>query len=43
MTTGRSLVELIEHTPDMPWLSRAACGELDLDQLDLLCSKLGVA
>ena len=41
MTTGRSLDELIEHTPDMPWLSRAACGELDLDQLDLFFVEAG--
>ena len=41
MTNGRSLDELIEHTPDMPWLSRAACGELDLDQLDLFFVEAG--
>lgn len=31
----RPLDELIENTPDLPWLQQAACGDLALEQLDL--------
>ena len=41
MASGRSLDELIEHTPDLPWLVRAACGELELDQLELFFVEAG--
>ena len=35
MTIVRPLDELIEHTPDLPWLDQAACADLELDQLNL--------
>ena len=35
MVTARPLDELIEHTPVLPWLDGAACGDLELEQLDL--------
>lgn len=35
MATARPLDELIENTPELPWLEFAACGEFDVDQLDL--------
>jgi WhiB family transcriptional regulator, redox-sensing transcriptional regulator len=35
MPQTRPLDELIEHTPDLPWLEQAACGDLELDQLEL--------
>ncbi len=41
MPNGRSLDALIEHTPDLPWLRQAACGELDLEQLDLFFVEAG--
>ncbi len=41
MASGRSLDELIDRTPDLPWLTRAACGDLELDQLDLFFVEAG--
>lgn len=41
MANGRSLDELIEHTPDLPWLVRAACSELELEQLELFFVEAG--
>lgn len=41
MTPARPLDELIEHTPDLPWLDHAACGELELEQLDLFFVEAG--
>jgi Transcription factor WhiB len=35
MAAARPLDELIENTPELPWLENAACGDLDLSQLDL--------
>ncbi len=35
MAIVRPLDELIENTPDMPWLEQASCGDLPLEQLDL--------
>ena len=31
MAAARPLDELIEHTPELPWLEQAACGDLELD------------
>jgi len=41
MTTHRPLDDLIDGTPDMPWLDLAACSELGLDQLDLFFVEAG--
>jgi hypothetical protein len=41
MPAARPLDELIEHTPDLPWLEQAACGDLELDQLDLFFVEAG--
>ncbi|MEI6495040.1 MAG: WhiB family transcriptional regulator [Actinomycetota bacterium] len=41
MAPGRSLDELIDRTPDLPWLTKAACGDLELDQLDLFFVEAG--
>ena len=41
MTTLRPLDDLIERTPDLPWLEQAACGELDLHELDLFFVEAG--
>ena len=35
MSTDHDLAPLIENTPELTWLNDAACGGLDLDQLDL--------
>ena len=35
------LDELIERTPDLPWLDDAACGDLELEQLDLFFVEAG--
>lgn len=41
MSSTRPLDELIEHAPELPWLDDAACGELELDQLDLFFVEAG--
>ena len=41
MGVSRPLDELIERTPDLPWLDRASCGELELHQLDLFFVEAG--
>ncbi len=41
MAVARPLDELIEHTPELPWLDDAACGEFDTDQLDLFFVEAG--
>ncbi len=41
MAVARPLDELIEHTPELPWLDDAACGELDTEQLDLFFVEAG--
>ena len=41
MGVSRPLDELIERTPDLPWLERASCGELELHQLDLFFVEAG--
>ncbi|MFN6120236.1 MAG: WhiB family transcriptional regulator [Actinomycetes bacterium] len=41
MAATRPLDELIEHTPELPWLEHAACGDLELDQLDLFFVEAG--
>lgn len=41
MGVSRPLDELIERTPDLPWLEQAACGELELHQLDLFFVEAG--
>ncbi len=41
MAGTRSIDELIEHAPELPWLDQAACGDLELDQLDLFFVEAG--
>ncbi len=41
MGISNSLDELIERSPDLPWLDRASCGELELHQLDLFFVEAG--
>ena len=41
MAAARPLDELIENTPELPWLDDAACGELELEQLDLFFVEAG--
>ena len=41
MTTARPLDELIENTPELPWLEFAACGDLGIEQLDLFFVEAG--
>ena len=41
MAAARPLDELIEHTPELPWLDEAACGDLELEQLDLFFVEAG--
>jgi hypothetical protein len=41
MPIHRPLDELIEHAPDLPWLERAACADMPLDQLDLFFVEAG--
>jgi hypothetical protein len=41
MATARPLDELIENTPELPWLEFAACGDLEIDQLDLFFVEAG--
>lgn len=36
-----SLDELIERSPDLPWLDDAACGDLGIEQLDLFFVEAG--
>ena len=35
MSNTQDLAPLIEAAPELSWLQRAACSELDLDRLDL--------
>ncbi len=41
MAATRPLDELIENTPDLPWLEQAACGDLELAHLDLFFVEAG--
>ncbi len=41
MAAARPLDELIENTPELPWLDDAACGDLELAQLDLFFVEAG--
>jgi Transcription factor WhiB len=41
MAAARPLDELIEHTPELPWLDDAACGDLELGRLDLFFVEAG--
>ncbi len=41
MAAARPLDELIEHTPELPWLDDAACGDLDIARLDLFFVEAG--
>jgi hypothetical protein len=41
MGISRPLDELIERTPELPWLDQASCGELELHQLDLFFVEAG--
>jgi len=41
MATARPLDELIENTPELPWLEFAACSDLEIDQLDLFFVEAG--
>jgi len=36
-----TLDEFIDRTPELPWLEQAACGDLELDQLDLFFVEAG--
>ena len=35
MSTTTDLANIIEHSPELRWLDRAACAGLDIEQLDL--------
>lgn len=39
--TAHPLSDLIEQTPELPWLDDAACGDLALDQLPLFFVEAG--
>lgn len=41
MNQTNTLDEFIDRTPDLPWLERAACGDLEIDQLDLFFVEAG--
>ncbi|MGD9701946.1 MAG: WhiB family transcriptional regulator [Acidimicrobiia bacterium] len=41
MAGSNPLSELIERAPEMPWLDEAACGDLELDQLQLFFVEAG--
>lgn len=41
MSDSHELVNLIEHTPEMSWLRRAACRDFDIEQLDLFFVEAG--
>jgi WhiB family transcriptional regulator, redox-sensing transcriptional regulator len=41
MASNNPLSELIERTPELPWLDAAACGDLELDQLPLFFVEAG--
>lgn len=41
MSDTSDLASLIEHSPELTWLQRAACRDLSLDQLDLFFVEAG--
>lgn len=41
MGANSPLDELIERTPDLPWLDQAGCADLELHQLDLFFVEAG--
>lgn len=41
MSNPDDLATLIESTPEMSWLARAACGELQLDELSMFFVEAG--
>lgn len=41
MSTTSNLAAIIEQTPDLTWLDRAACSALDVEQLDLFFVEAG--
>ena len=41
MAAASPLDELIEHTPELPWLGETACCDLELEQLDLFFVEAG--
>lgn len=41
MANHHELAALIESSPEFTWLEQAACGDLDLDQLDLFFVEAG--
>ena len=41
MSNTHDLAPLIEAAPELSWLQRAACSELDLDRLDLFFVEAG--
>lgn len=40
-TSASTLDDLIERTPDLPWLEHAACATLEFEQLDLFFVEAG--
>lgn len=41
MSNSHDLAPLIESAPDLAWLQRAACGDLDIERLDLFFVEAG--
>jgi WhiB family redox-sensing transcriptional regulator len=41
MSDTQDLADLIEHSPEMAWVQRAACRDFDADRLDLFFVEAG--
>ena len=41
MSDTHELAKMIEHTPEMDWLRRAACRDFDIERLDLFFVEAG--